>query len=51
MLYNGLNIIMDAFEKQVFEYGGYSRIDVGYGLTNKELQMFKKILNMITPTS
>ena len=45
-MYNGLNIIVDAFEKQIFEYGARSRIDVdydsdAYGLTDKELQMFK----------
>ena len=41
-LYNGLNIIVDAFEKQIFEYGGCPKTDVdydldAYNLTDKEL--------------
>ena len=48
-LYDGLKIIVDAFERRVFEYGGCPVIDVdydshAYGLTNKELQMFKKLV-------
>ena len=30
MLYNGLNITVDAFEKRVFEHGGRPRTDVDY---------------------
>ena len=46
-MYNGLNIIVDGFEKQIFEYEGRPKIDVDYdlgtyNLTDKELQMFKK---------
>ena len=53
-LYKGLNIIVDAFEKQIFEYGDHSRIDVNYDsdtckLTDKELQMFKKIFKYDNP--
>ena len=47
-LYDGLEIIIDAFERRVFEYEGRPVIDLdydsgAYGLTTKELQMFKKI--------
>ena len=47
-MYNRLNIIVDAFERQVFEYGGRPEIDVDYisgtyDLTDRELQMFKKL--------
>ena len=47
-LYNRLNIIVDAFERQVFEYRGRPEIDVDYisgtyDLTDRELQMFKKL--------
>ena len=31
-LYNGLNIIVDAFEKRIFEYEGRPKIDVAYDL-------------------
>ena len=53
-MYNGLNIIVDAFEKQIFEYGGRSRIDVDYDsdtykLTDKELQMLKKVFKYDNP--
>ena len=53
-LYNGLNIIVDAFEKQIFEYDGHSRIDVdydsdAYGLTDKELEMFKNFFKYYKP--
>ena len=46
-MYNGLNIIVDAFERRVFEYGGRPKTDVDYGsgtyeLTDRELQTFKK---------
>ena len=46
-LYDGLEIIIDAFERRVFEYEGRPVIDLdydsgAYGLTTKELQMFKK---------
>ena len=38
----------------MFEYGGCPRIDVNYdletyGLTDKELQMFKKLFNYANP--
>ena len=56
MLYNGLNIIVDAFEKRVFEYGGRPRTDVDYetfsdtyDLSDKELQMFKKFVKYNSP--
>ena len=47
-LYDGLEIIIDAFERRVFEYEGRPVIDLdydsgAYGLTTKELQMFKKL--------
>ena len=47
-MYNGLNIIVDAFERLVFDYRGRPEIDVDYGsdtydLTDRELQMFKKL--------
>ena len=53
-LYNGLNIIVDAFEKGIFEQEGRARIDVyydldAYDLIDKELQMFKKILKYDSP--
>ena len=53
-MYNGLNIIVDAFEKEIFEYGIRSRIDVDYDsdaykLTEKELQLFKKIFKYDNP--
>ena len=55
-LYNGLNIIMDAFEKRIFEYGGCPKIDVDYetssdthDLTDRELQMFKKCFRYDNP--
>ena len=56
-LYNGLNIIVDAFQNQIFESKHFPEIDVGidttldsntyesHGLTKKELQMFKKRFN------
>ena len=45
---------MDAFEWQVFEYGGRPQIDVdynlgAYGLTTKELQMFKNVFKYDNP--
>ena len=53
-MYNGLNIIVDAFEKEIFEYGIRSRIDVDYDsdaykLTEKELQLFKKFFKYDNP--
>ena len=49
-----MKIIIDAFERGVFEYGGRPRTDVNYdletyGLTDKELQMFKKLFNYANP--
>ena len=49
-LYDGVKIIIDGFERGVFEYGGRPGIDVDYdfetyGLTKKELQMFKFFFN------
>ena len=56
-LYNGLNIIVDAFQNQIFESKHCPEIDVdidttldsntyeSHGLTKKELQMFKKRFN------
>ena len=56
-LYNGLNIIVDAFQNQIFEIKHCPEIDVdidttldsntyeSHGLTKKELQMFKKRFN------
>ena len=53
-LYNGLNIIADAFENRIFESEYRSEIDVNidltpdsntfesHGLTEKQLKMFKK---------
>ena len=47
-MYNGLNLIVDAFERLVFDYRGRPEIDVDYGLdtydlTDRELQMLKKL--------
>ena len=53
-MYNGLNIIVDAFEKEILEYGIRSRIDVDYDsdaykFTEKELQMFKNFFKYDIP--
>ena len=55
-MYNGLNIIVDAFEKQIFEYEDRPKIDVDYDLdtydlTDKELQLFKKLFKYNNPAS
>ena len=47
-MHDGVKIIIDAFERGVFEYGGRPRIDINYdsgtyGLTDKEMQMFRKL--------
>ena len=59
-LHNGLNIIVDAFEKRIFEYEGRSKIDVDYdldtcdsdtyNLIDKELGMFKKYFKYDNPS-
>ena len=59
MLHNRLKIIVDAFEKRIFEYEGRPKIDVDYdldtddsdtyNLTDKELQMFKKLFKYNNP--
>ena len=59
VLHNALKIIVDAFEKQIFEYKGRPKINVDYdldtydsdtyNLTNKELQMFKKLFKHNNP--
>ena len=54
-MYNGLNIIVDAFEKQIFEYEDRPKIDVDYDLdtydlTDKELQLFKKNFKYDNPS-
>ena len=59
-MYNGLNIIVDAFEKRIFEYECLPKIDVDcdldtydsdtYNLADKELQMFKKIFKYDNPS-
>ena len=55
-MYNGLKMIVDAFEKQIFDYGGRPRIDVDYetspdtyDLSDKELQMFKTLFKYDNP--
>ena len=55
-LYNGLNIIMDTSEKQIFEYRGRPKIDVDYetssdtyDLADKALQIFKKLFKYNNP--
>ena len=67
-LYNGLNIIVDAFENRIFESKYRPEIDVDdyliddpesnlnsasdygyYGLTDKKLQMFKKLFGYQNP--
>ena len=48
-MYGGLNVFVDAFEKQIFENRGSSRIDVNYGLTKEEFQMFKKFFEYNSP--
>ena len=67
-LYNGLNIIVDAFENRIFESKYRPEIDVDndliddpesnlnaasdygyYGLTDKKLQMFKKLFGYQKP--
>ena len=55
-LHGGVKIIIDAFERGVFEYGGCPRTDVNYdletyGSTNKEFQMFKKLFNYANPNT
>ena len=58
-LYKELNIIVDAFEKQIFEYEESSRIDVDYdsdaykfiNWPTKNSKCLKNLLNMITLTS
>ena len=54
--YNWLKIIVNLFEKQIFEYGCRPRIDVDYetssdiyDLGHKELQMFKKLFKYDNP--
>ena len=52
--YDGLKMIVDPFERQVFEYRGRPQTDVNYdletyGLTDKELQMFKKLFKSDNP--
>ena len=47
-MYNGLNIIVDVFERLVFDYRGRPEIDVDYGsdtydLTDREFQILKKL--------
>ena len=59
-LHNGLNIIVDAFEKRIFEYEGRPKIDVDYdldtcdsdtyNLIDKELGMFKKYFKYDNPS-
>ena len=54
-MYNGLNIIVDAFEKQIFDYEGRPKVDVDYdsdtyNLTHKKLQMFKKFFEYDNPS-
>ena len=53
-LYDGVDVIVDAFERRVFEYGDRLEVDVNYdsgayGLTIKELQMFKKLFKCHNP--
>ena len=53
-LYDRVKIIIGAFERVVFDYGGHTKIDVNYdletyGLSDKELQMFKKLFNYANP--
>ena len=53
-LHDGLNIVVDAFKRRVFEYGSRPDIDVDYasdtyGLTDKELSMFKKLFEYYDP--
>ena len=53
-LYNGLNIIVDAFERRVFEYGDRPEVDVDYDsdtqdLTDRELLMFKNVFKYVNP--
>ena len=60
-LYNGLNIIVDAFENRKFESKYHPKIDVdidltpdsntyeSHGLTKKELQMFRKFFSHKKP--
>ena len=53
-MYDGVKIIIDAFERGVFEYEGRPKIYVNYDvetydLTDKELQMFKKLFNYANP--
>ena len=47
-------MIMDPFERQMFEYGGRPQTDVNYDLetydlTDKELQMFKNLFKSDNP--
>ena len=54
IFYDGLKLIVHAFERRVFEYGSRSQLDVdydsgAYGLTNKELQMFKNFFKYDNP--
>ena len=53
-MYDRVKIIIDAFERGVFEYGGCPKIDVNhdlktYGLTDNELQIFKELFNYANP--
>ena len=53
-MYDGVKIIINAFERGVFKYGGRPRTDVNYdletyGLTDKELEIFKKLFNYANP--
>ena len=50
-----MRIIIDAFARGVFEYGGCPKINVNhdletYGLTDNELQIFKKLFNYASPS-
>ena len=53
-LYDWLGIIVNAFERGVFEYGGRPQLDIDYDsgtydLTGKELQMFNKLFKYDNP--
>ena len=61
-MYNGLNIIVDAFKNQIFERKYCPEIDVdiidptpdsniyeSHGLTKKEMQMFIKVFAYKNP--
>ena len=53
-LYDGIKIIEVAFVRQVFSYGGRSKIDVDYdletyGLTKREFEIFKNLFSYDNP--